>query len=230
METIIILHGWTHSTEKWTPFIKELEKGGYRVILPPIPGLTAPITHPYTLEDYLDWLNKELQVYKTPVHLLGHSNGGRLAIAYALKHPERIKSLVLIDSAGFVRREFAYKLKVKILMTLSKVGRFFIKNRKIKRLFYRLIREHDYERADEIMKETMKNLIKVDLIRMMKNIKTPTTIIWGRRDKITPLKYGKIMQKSLPRSRMKVLAAGHSPQFAYPKETASFIISSLRAL
>jgi pimeloyl-ACP methyl ester carboxylesterase len=44
--------------------------------------------------------------------LLGHSNGGRIALAFAEKYPDKVKQLVLIDSAGIYHNEFSIRLAV----------------------------------------------------------------------------------------------------------------------
>ena len=79
---ILILHGWSYSTDKWAPCLKLLESHGARPELLKIPGLTAPIDRPWTLEDYVRWLKEKTGDEK--VILIGHSNGGRISLAFTL--------------------------------------------------------------------------------------------------------------------------------------------------
>ena len=56
-----------------------------------------------TLEEYVEWLRSKLADERDVV-LIGHSNGGRIAIAFADRYPEKISKLILIDSAGIVHK------------------------------------------------------------------------------------------------------------------------------
>jgi len=80
MKTIVILHGWAFETKKWQTFINLLSKK-HKVKLLKIPGLTQKTNKVYTLEDYVSWLSSQLKDIQDPI-LLGHSNGGRIAIAF----------------------------------------------------------------------------------------------------------------------------------------------------
>src|SRR3989338_4234164 len=100
MKKIIILHGWAYSTDKWRPFIEELKKSGVKSKMIKIPGLTSPLDQVWNLDDYVEWLKKNLSKEKGKVILLGHSNGGRIALAFSAKYPEKVGKLILIDSAG----------------------------------------------------------------------------------------------------------------------------------
>src|SRR3989344_6868211 len=99
---LIILHGWAYSTEKWKSFLNLLEEDGVEYEMLKIPGLTAPLKRVWTINDYMGWLRKQVISYKLPVVLLGHSNGGRIAAAFAAKYPSKVSKLILIDSAGIV--------------------------------------------------------------------------------------------------------------------------------
>src|SRR6185437_424542 len=102
---IIILHGWAYSTEKWKPFVEDLKKHEFTPIVLKIPGLTAPLENVWNIENYVEWLKKNLEKEDAKVILLGHSNGGRIALAFATQYPEKIDTLILIDSAGIYHNE-----------------------------------------------------------------------------------------------------------------------------
>src|SRR5205823_6556026 len=99
-----IIHGWAYSTEKWQPLVRDLEKKGFEIVLLKIPGLTSPINKVWNLNSYINWLEKILEKEKDPI-LLGHSNGGRISLAYTAKHPEKVAKLILIDSAGIYHND-----------------------------------------------------------------------------------------------------------------------------
>lgn len=212
---IIILHGWTSETKKWEPFLKYLPGK-----LLKIPGLTEKIDRPWTLDDYLEWLKKKID---KRVVLIGHSNGGRIAIAFAAKYPERVEKLILIDSAGIYHKKLALQIKRILFKLVAKIGKKIAPSNKLKNLLYKLAGEKDYKNADPIQKQTMINLISTDLTPMLTKIPIPTLIIWGKDDKITPLRDGKLMHQKIKGSKLKILNAKHSPQFSHPKEVARLI-------
>ena len=111
VKKIIILHGWAYEHTKWVPFVNELIKAGFDIRLLDIPGLTAPLDEVWQLDDYVNWLRENIQSEPTSVALLGHSNGGRIALAYTAKYPTKISHLILIDSAGIYHNEFPIMLK-----------------------------------------------------------------------------------------------------------------------
>ncbi len=227
LKKIYILHGWAYTTEKWDPFLDVLKKNGFSPIMLKIPGLTAPLEVPWTLEDYVNWFSGEIEKntkINEPVFILGHSNGGRIAIAYAKTKIEKVKGLILVDSAGIYPKDKKSKIKKLIFGTLAKIGKFANKNEKIKNLFYKFVGENDYNDANPVMKETMKNLLSVDLTPILKSITCPVSVIWGRDDRSTPLRDGILMQKLFPNSNLNIIeGARHSPQFTNVEEVADII-------
>lgn len=221
---IIILHGWVYTTEKWQSFTQHLDSLQIAWEMPEIPGLTGKLEKPLFLEDYVDWLGELLSKKNEKIVLLGHSNGGRIALAYAAKHPQVLNRLVLLDSAGIKDKKIKAIIKTSLAKLIAKLGKTITRSEKIKKFFYSFIRERDYYEASPIMKETMKNLISVDLTEKLGLIKTPTTIIWGAKDRSTPLYQGKLMNDKIKNSKLFILpAANHSPQSIFYKEVIDII-------
>lgn len=222
VKKILALHGWSTSTQKWGPFIEESVKRNINIKILPIPGLTKKVKKVWDLMDYVDWLATKIKTKK--VILLGHSNGGRIALAFALKHPEKVRKLILIDSAGIYHNEIYLKAKRVLFKNLAKLGKQITSSEKLRNLLYKIIGESDYRNADPIQKQIMLNLISYDLTKFLKRIKTPTLIIWGKQDRITPLSDGKLMNKLINDSKLEVIKnAKHSPQFTNPEEVAKII-------
>ncbi|MEK7571307.1 MAG: alpha/beta hydrolase [Patescibacteria group bacterium] len=225
---IFVLHGWAYSTEKWQPFLTLLKKQGIEPVMLQIPGLTAPLEEVWTLDNYVSWLKKSVEKEKGKVILLGHSNGGRIAISFAAKYPEKVAQLVLIDSAGLYHKELLLQIKRAVFQTIAKIGRKLHKSDHLRYLLYRFARENDYYRANPAVRKTMHNLIKVDLSPLLPQIVIPTLIIWGQDDKVTPVIDGERMQALLPNARLHIVnGAHHSPQFTHEKEVAAIITQDL---
>lgn len=223
LKKIYIVHGWTYSTDKWLPAVEKLKKDGFETVLLNVPGLTKEIEKPWTLNDYVEWLHQELKDQKDVV-LLGHSNGGRIAISYALKYPELISNLILVDSAGVLDKRLKTNIKKSIFGYLSKCGKLICNSDVCKKFLYKLAGEKDYLNATPVMRSTMANLITVDLEPELCNIAVPTLIIWGEKDKATPLYQGQIMNQNIKKSKLVIIEnAGHSPHFTNPEKIVELV-------
>ena len=225
---IYILHGWAYTTEKWEPFIKKLNKHNIETVLLKIPGLTSPLNEVWNLENYIEWLRQELAHEKDKVFLLGHSNGGRISLAYALKFPEKIQQLILIDSAGIYHNELPIRLKRFIFGNLARFGRQFCNSDFLRKLLYKFTRESDYERANPLLRQTMRNLITTDISGRLHELDIPAVIIWGEGDTITPLADGKKIHEMINGSKFYIIKnAKHSPQFTNVEEAVGIILENI---
>lgn len=230
---IYILHGWAYSKSKWAPFVSLLKKSGLTPVLANIPGLTEKINKPWDIDDYVNWLFKSLE--KDPavtgqekVILLGHSNGGRIAISFSIKYPDKVSKLILIDSAGIYHDELYIKLKRRIFGAIAKTGRKLARLSIARDFLYFLARERDYKEASENMKRTMVNLIESDIARKLDRISVPTILIWGQDDRVIPVSDGKILNAKIKNSRLFLIkGAQHSPQFTHPKQVSDIILRQL---
>lgn len=225
--SIYILHGWTYSKSKWAPFVSLLKKRGLTPILVNIPGLTEKINKPWNIDDYSNWLYKKLEKEKDVV-LVGHSNGGRIAMAFSIKYPDKVSRLVLIDSAGIYHDELYIKLKRRIFRVIAKTGRKLARVGIARDFLYFLTGEKDYKEASENMKKTMINLIEFDKNLKPENISVPTIIIWGQDDRVTPVSDGKMLNQKIQNSKLFIIDnSGHSPQFTNSEKVAEIILKNL---
>jgi len=224
LKKIVILHGWTYSLDKWSKFTDLLGKDGFEVYLPKIPGLTQDSNESWNLYKYTNWLNKLLEKYQDKVILLGHSNGGRIAINFAVKYPCKLEKLILIDSAGIFHNELPIRLKRIVFKNVANVGKKFTKSEILRKVLYKFAREGDYESASENIKKTIADLVNTDLRPILKDIKTPTQIIWGENDQITPLKDAYLINKLIKGSKLDIIKnARHSPFYTDSEEVVKII-------
>ncbi len=111
----MLLHGFAQSGATWRGTVATLESTGYRVLVPNLGGrrvgdaeatADAPLDPAaYTFAGLVDFLEDLLDREEVDrVNLVGYSMGGRVALHFALVHPERLASLVL-ESAGLGPRD-----------------------------------------------------------------------------------------------------------------------------
>lgn len=102
-ETIVFLNGVMASTNSWYVLSKPFEELGYKVLLHDFKGQlkSDKPEGPYTFQEHADEtaaLMDELGIQKA--HLVGTSYGGEVALRMAMYHPDRIESMVIIDSTS----------------------------------------------------------------------------------------------------------------------------------
>jgi pimeloyl-ACP methyl ester carboxylesterase len=223
-EKLLIIHGWTkEGGDSFSETVKFL-KDDFEIHLIDLPGFKKPLERPYTFDDYLNYL--ETQINIDQFYLLGHSFGGALAMLYALKHPEKIKKLILYNPA-IIREK---NLKIKISLFLSKIFKFLEKiiPEKIlyfpKKAYYKfVIKSYDYFKADENLKKTFSNIVKIDLKDSAKDLKVKTVLLWSKNDKFTLLRHGKILKNLISDSQLILLDGGHSFHKEKPEEFAKIL-------
>lgn len=196
---LFILHGWApdlDNQKKWQLLLDELATGGLKPTFLHIPGLDTHLDSAWTLERYENWLASVLP--DKPVALLGHSFGGQLAIRFAANHPNRVSQLILIGPAGI--KDLSLKMKVKraVFFVVAKLGKRVISHRLAEKVLYKLAREHDYEKASNVMKETMRNVISEEIVEDIPRITSPVTLIWGLKIVRLPMKILKNLSEPYP--------------------------------
>lgn len=231
-KNLILLHGWASKVNRWSKFEQEMKTRGWQVFLPLLPGFgSTKLARPWDLDDYCHWLADYVKRNKIGEYcLLGHSFGGSVALKFASQKPSGLKKLVVVNSAG-IRRKLGFK-KI-FFCILAKTGKvffiippFYFLKSFCQRLLYWIIRERDYLQADPLVKLTMKRILKQDLKHSLKEIKIATLLIWGNKDKVTPLKDGIIINKEIANSRLIVYdGVGHDLPFKKWKKMAGEIVA-----
>ncbi len=224
MKNLYIIHGWTYTVEPWTRTLKLLSDAGLKVEMLHVPGLTEESKKVWTVEDYAKWADKNIP---DGAIALGHSNGGRILLNLLSKKPTKLKHLILLDAAGVHEKS----KKKSIVQTVSKIGKPLKNNKFIRKVYHKLVGAADYEKAPDNMKKTLTNMLESDKNLKIEDVTTPTTILWGEQDKVTPIHQAEIMQKRLPNSNLKTYKNWtHAPYLSHPDELARAIISTLEKI
>ena len=138
------------------------------------------------------------------VTIIGHSNGGRVAIKMLSNNnlEFNVKRMILIGSAGIVHKKTA---KQKVKMKIVKLGKRILNFKPVKKVFPNALENLkkkmgsvDYRNATPVMRDTLVKLVNEDLKGNLKEIKVPTLLLWGENDKETPFEDAKIMEKEIP--------------------------------
>ncbi len=198
MKKLYIVHGWTYKPEPWEEVIAALKKKGVEAELLRVPGLGTKSDDVFTIDDYVEWAAKSIPKGSIA---LGHSNGGRILLnMLTQKGDDYLSALILLDSAGI----YEPSMKRDLMRKMSKAFAPLKKSKLARRVVHKVLRVHDYNDAPENMKKTMTNMLDSDKVLDISSIKTPTRLIWGTDDQMTPLRQGKKMHELLKNSKISI--------------------------
>lgn len=222
MSELYIIHGWTYDITRWNQTLEILKKKGLTVHMLNVPGLTSPSQKIWTIDSYMDWANQNIP---DGAIALGHSNGGRILLNLCAKNPSKLSHLILLDAAGI----YEPSLKKKVVKVVAKIGKPLRKVKIIDKVFHRLTGSTDYEKAPENMKRTLENMLESDKHLDVTKVTTRTSILWGEKDTITPVRHAKKLQQLLPNAKLKIFANWpHSAYINYSEELAEAILEAVK--
>ncbi len=211
---IVVLHGWGAHIEAVAPILAALG-GASDLIALDLPGFgeSEPPPEAWDVDAYASFMLAfldELDVARA--HLIGHSHGGRVSIAIAADHPERVGRLLLVNSAGLrPKRGWRYRRRVAV----AKLGRVVAKlggppGRRLQERLRARVASRDYLEAPEAMRGTFRAVIAADLSDRLPRVAAPTLLVWGDQDEETPLWMANRMEQLIPDAGLVVLeGAGH---------------------
>jgi pimeloyl-ACP methyl ester carboxylesterase len=247
-DPILFLHGLGANIFTWRHFIEPLSANN-RLILVDLKGFgksAKPEDDYYSLHDHADAVYELiLKNDWRRLTLIGNSYGGALALLLAGRLEEdassRLLKLVLIDAAAYKEYLPGY---VKLMRTLlGKLMLFLLPARRSVRFVLKLSCFDQWKITEEqvaayagplgdpgartALLQTIRQCIPPDadeLVTKFKNISVPTLILWGRHDKVIPLKAGELLNQALPNSVLEVVEeCGHIPQEEQPQKTIARI-------
>jgi pimeloyl-ACP methyl ester carboxylesterase len=122
---IVLLHGVLSSLHTWDGWLKELA-GRYRIVRLDLPGwgLTGKAGFPYNMPVYIDFLNEFFnKIGLVKIYLVGSSFGGLISWNYAIKYPDKVNKLILLDSTGYpIKKPLAIKVLIMPLLSFFQSG------------------------------------------------------------------------------------------------------------
>lgn len=222
---VVVLHGWGASIETVASIVSALS-GIAEVHALDLPGFgqsQAPPV-PWGVDDYRRFLSSFMDAVgiAAPAALIGHSNGGRVAIALAAAQPQRVTRMILVDSAGIrPKRGPTYYRKV----GMAKVGKHAARRlgapgRRLRDALVGRAASADYAAAAPEMRATFVRLVNADLRELMPQVRVPTLLVWGEQDTATPLADAHLMERLIPDAGLVVFeGAGH---YSYLDQPARF--------
>jgi len=211
--TIILIHGAGGSAATWFQQLRGLTKHHHIIALELNGhGMSTDRDEKDVTKSYLDDLEQIVSQYEKPI-LGGHSMGGALTQLFALNHAELLSGIILIGTGAKLRvnpmvfdmldnnfEEYIDALGPGPFMFHEGVqDEIVIASRQEARKCPMRIIRRDFELCD-----------KFDIMEAVSNISSPTLIIVGENDIMTPVKYANYLHSNIRNSSIHIVkSAGH---------------------
>jgi pimeloyl-ACP methyl ester carboxylesterase len=232
-ETLMLLHGLFGALSNFSDLIEKF-RSTHKVVVPLLPLFDLDILHTSVtglakhVTQFIDHKGYD------QVHLLGNSLGGHVGLVYVLKHPEKVKSLILTGSSGLFENAMGD--------TYPKRGDYeYIKN-KTALTFYDPAMATP-ELVDEVFEITRNRIKVIKIIALAKSairnnlgeelnqIKVPTCLIWGKNDTVTPPFVAEEFKKLIPHAELHFIdKCGHAPMMEVPDAFNEILYTFLMSL
>ena len=236
-EPLLFLHG-VQGLPGWTEALARLAEH-FTVIAPDHPGFGRSDS-PDWIDDvgdlayfYLDLLR---MMADGRVHVVGHSLGGWIALAMAIRSSAQIQSLTLVDSAGInlpgVPRGDMF------IGSAAETGRLLFAGEEAAALW-----ASQWQASDERKESYDKNraaaakytwqprLYDPKLARWLHRIDVPAHIVWGEADWLVPVAHAEALQRAIRGARLTLLPdVGHLADIEAPAAFADAVVSFIAGL
>ena len=234
---VVLVHGLGGRSEDWRFLAPYLAKAGYRVFIPDLPGYgksDRPADFSYSVPAEVEVVVGFMDALAlNQVDLGGWSMGGWIVQRIAYAHPERVRRLLLFDSAGIDELP-AWDTRLFTPTTAAEVDQLEF-----------LLMPHPPRVpgfvADDILRSSRRNgwIIHRAVASMLQGhdttddllpqLKMPVLIVWGSEDRITPLSQGEKMHRLVPQSQLDVIqSCGHLAPAQCATEIGPKVVGFLR--
>lgn len=250
---IVLLHGTGASLHTWDGWVNALksERKIIRLDLPAY-GLTGPNpTSDYSQEFYATFINNFLTKLGVKQCIIsGNSLGGSIAWNYAVKYPEKVSKMILVDAGGYPMKSKSVPIAFQVAgwpviknlfkyVTPRSIVQKSIENvyadkskvtkTLVDRYFELSLREGNRQAFIDRMSEFRNKGILNVKTSQIKDLLMPTLIIWGDKDFLIPLEVGEKFHADLPNDTLVVFKnLGHTPMEEDAAKTVAVVKDFLK--
>lgn len=224
---MIILHGLMGGLSNFQGVSDYFPSKGYKVLIPELPIYDMPMLKT-TVKNFAKFLESFIEFKGLKdVILLGNSLGGHIGLLHTKMFPEMVKALVITGSSGLYESAMGDGY--------PKRGDYEFIKKKAEDVFYdsaiatKEIVDEVFATVNDRMKlvKTLaiaKSAIRHNMSKDLPHMKTPTCIIWGENDSVTPPEVAKEFHELLPDSDLFwIEKCGHAPMMEHPDEFNSVL-------
>jgi pimeloyl-ACP methyl ester carboxylesterase len=220
-EPLVLLHGLFGALSNWEGVVNRFSKN-FRVLIPMLPIYEMPIKEAGLeglrkfLEDFVAFKNLKDMI------IMGNSLGGHVGLIYTLKNGDKVKKLILTGSSGLFEDSMGG--------SYPKRGNYEYIKERVSYTFYDPA-VASKELVDEVFDITKsipkcmrivaiaKSAQRHNMAEEIPNIKTPTLLVWGLNDTITPPMVAHEFNRLIPNSTLKFIdKCCHAPMMEHPEK------------
>jgi len=225
---LVLLHSLLTDYSAFDRMLPELAMH-HRVTLVRLPGFGNSDPVADNIEEYADCLAALFDELSLPgeTDVMGNGFGGFVAVAFAVRHGERFKRLLAIDTGAGFPEEGIAAFRV-MDETVSSKGMAGVLEPAVARLFPESYRERHPDLLNACKAVLLRTnpaafvnacraLIKLDLREQVKAVKNPTLVVFGSEDAATPPPMNRELAALIPQAQLIELSdCGHAPQIQQP--------------
>lgn len=211
-ETLVLVHGLSGSSRWWQRNLTGLSKR-FRVLVPDIigfgrsrprgglPGIAE------TAEVLTEWMGA---IGLESTHIIGHSMGGQISIHLAARFPERLRRLVLVDSAG-IPRPLRPTTLARFALDIAPPARWGDP------LFFPVILGDALSAGPGTILRAVGHILRDDVRPLLPKIRAKTLVVWGEKDTLVPRSHAQVFRDQIPHARLAIVrGAAHNPMVDRP--------------
>jgi len=223
-EPWVLLHGLGSIAATWSPVMRGLRRS-CRMLVPELSALggTKCPGDGLGVQPAVEVLQKLMdhEFGARPVTLLGLSLGGWMAVSMALRHPERISRLLLVDAGGYRDQDWERIRSLVEVHDLAGVDRLY------KAMFFKVPWVMSLSKAtffkaytSPAVRNVLAELSETDTFddADLGTLRMPTALIWAEQDGLFTVETGRAMAAATPRGRLEIIrGCGHAIHMERPR-------------
>lgn len=230
---IIILHGLMGGLSNFEGVMNLFPEKGYKVIIPELPIYDMPMLKT-NVKQFAKYVKKFIEFKELKdVILLGNSLGGHIGLLHTKMYPKMVKALVITGSSGLYESAMGDGY--------PKRGDYEFIKKKAQDVFYdpevatKEIVDEVFATVNDRVKlvktlSIAKSAIRHNMAQDLPKMNTPTCIIWGENDGVTPPDVAELFHELLPDSDLFWMKkCGHAPMMEHPEEFNTILDAWLTA-
>lgn len=244
---LLLIHGWGMHGGLWGELVARLADR-FQLVSVDLPGhgysrdCALDAKSPSDIDAFVDTLAAQ---FPEPLHVCGWSLGGQIALRWAARFPSQIEKLILLASTPcFAQRAdwahglpaptvagFAEALQHDYALTLRRFLALQVRGSEDEKALLLRLRQVLFSRGEpnaEILQRGLGILRDCDLRADLSKILTPTLVMGGERDTLTPPPASAFLAQNLPNARLELIrGAAHAPFLSHPNAVAPLMTSFL---
>ncbi len=222
---VLALHGWGRTRADFDGLLP-----GYEAVALDLPGFGASPApqQPVGAAGYARLIEDVLGEFDAPPVVVGHSFGGRVAVALAAARPDSVSGLVLVG-VPLVRRErpaTGIPWRYRLIRGAAKAG--LVSDERLERA-RRRFGSADYRAATGVMRDVLVKVVNESYESELARLVCPVRLVWGENDAAVPLAVARGAVDVLADVTLDVVAgAGHDVHLSHPDRMKAAIDGLLK--